>query len=101
MKTARIVVLVVAVAAGGGAALLAGRGGDEPPPAPVAAPQEPRIETVDVLVAKDEIQLGQSINAQNMQWQLWPVAAASPVFIRKSDKPNAIDDLTGAIARSP
>jgi pilus assembly protein CpaB len=80
--------------------LLAGRGGDEPPPQPVAAPQ-PSIETVNVLVAKDDIQLGQSINAQNMQWQMWPVAAASPVFIRKSDKPSAIEDLTGAIARSP
>jgi len=100
MKAARLVVLVVAVAAGGGAALLAGRGGDEPPPAPVVAAQ-PKIETVDVLVAKDDIQLGQSINAQNMQWQMWPVAAASPVFVRKSEKPNAIDDLTGAIARSP
>src|SRR5581483_1484015 len=100
MKAARLVVLVVAVAAGGGAALLAGRGGDEPPPAPVAAPQ-PKIDTVDVLVAKDDVQLGQSINAQNMQWQMWPVAAASPVFIRKSEKPNAIDDLTGAIARAP
>ena len=36
-----------------------------------------------------------------MQWQAWPVAAASPVFIRKADKPAAIEDLTGAIARSP
>src|SRR5262249_39155207 len=65
-----------------------------------AAPQT-RMDTVDVMVAKDDIQLGQSINAQNMQWQIWPVAAASPVFIRKSDKPAAIEDLTGAIARAP
>jgi pilus assembly protein CpaB len=99
MKAARLVVLLVAVAAGGGAALLAGRGGDEPPPAP-AAPQA-QIDTVEVLVAKDDIQLGQSINAQNMLWQIWPVAAASPVFVRKADKPNAIEDLTGAIARAP
>src|SRR5215468_3084199 len=100
MKTARLVVLVVAVAAGGGAALLAGRGNDEPPPAAPVAPQT-RIDTVEVLVAKDDIQLGQSINAQNMQWQTWPVAAASPVFIRKGEKPAAIEDLTGAIARAP
>src|SRR5205807_5379848 len=60
-----------------------------------------QIDTVDVLVAKDDVQLGQSISGQNMHWQLWPVAAASPVFIRKSDKPNAIEDLTGAIARAP
>jgi pilus assembly protein CpaB len=99
MKTARLVVLVVAVAAGGAAALLAGRGNDEPPPAPVAP--RTQIDTGDVLVAKDDIQLGQSISAQNMQWQTWPVAAASPVFIRKAEKPAAIEDLTGAIARAP
>src|ERR1044072_8099480 len=90
MKAARLVVLVVAVAAGGAAALLAGRGGDEPPPAPPAPTVS--IDPVDVLVAKTDIPLGQSIGAQNMQWQLWPTQAASPVFMRKSDKPNAIEE---------
>src|SRR5882724_729974 len=98
MKAARLVVLVVAVAAGGLAALLAGRGGDEPPPAPNASTP---IDTVEVLVAKSDIPLGSSITAADMQWQLWPIAAASPVFTRKSDKPNAIEELTGAIARAP
>jgi pilus assembly protein CpaB len=98
MKAARLVVLVVAVAAGGLAALLAGRGGDEPPAAPAASTS---IDTVDVLVAKADIPLGQSISANDMQWQLWPVAAASPVFVRKTEKPNAIEELTGAIARAP
>ena len=98
MKAARLVVLVVAVGAGGLAALLASRGGDEPPPAPAPATQ---IDTVDVLVAKSDIPLGHSISAQDMQWQLWPTQAASPVFVRKSDKPNAIEELTGAIARAP
>src|SRR5882757_1716545 len=100
MKAARLVVLVVAVAAGGVAALLAGRSGEEapPPPAPVAATQ---IDTVDILVAKTDIALGQGISAQDMQWQVWPVQAASPSFIRRSDKPDAIEQLTGAIARGP
>ena len=99
MKAARLVVLVVAVAAGGLAALLASRGGDEPPPAPAAPATQ--IDTVDVLVAKSDIPLGHSISGQDMQWQLWPTQAASPVFVRKSDKPNAIEELTGAIARAP
>ena len=99
MKAARLVVLVVAVAAGGAAALLAGRGGDEPPPA--APAPAVRIDTVDVLVAKNDIPLGMSIGARDMQWQLWPTQAASPVFMRKSEKPNAIEELTGAIARAP
>jgi pilus assembly protein CpaB len=97
MKAARIVVLVVAVAAGGLAALLASRG-DEPPPAPAAATS---IDTVEVLVARSDIPLGHSVGAAEMQWQLWPVAAASPVFVRKTEKPNAIEELSGAIARAP
>ena len=99
MKAARLVVLVVAVAAGGVAALLAGRSGEEaPPPAPVAATQ---IDTVDILVAKTDIPLGHGVSAQEMQWQVWPVQAASPSFIRRSDRPDAIVALTGAIARGP
>jgi len=99
MKAARLVVLVVAVAAGGAAALLAGRGGEEPPPPqPVVSPS---IDTVEILVAKIDIQLGQAISAQDMQWQLWPTQAASPVFIRRADRRDAIEQLTGAIARSP
>src|SRR3954452_8176409 len=100
MKAARLVVLVVAVAAGGVAALLAGRSGEEaPPPAPVAAAIQ--IDTVDILVAKSDIALGQGVSAQDMHWQVWPVQAASPAFIRRSDKPDAIVALTGAIARGP
>ena len=99
MKAARLVVLVVAVAAGGAAALLAGRGGEEPPPPqPVVSPS---IDTVEILVAKIDIQLGQAVSAQDMQWQLWPTQAASPVFIRRSERRDAIEQLTGAIARSP
>src|SRR5947199_490853 len=99
MKAARLVVLVVAVAAGGVAALLAGRGGDEPPPpAPV---QTIKMDTVDILVAKGDINLGQGVSAQDLFWQQWPTQAASPAFVRRTEKPDAIEQLSGAIARSP
>jgi pilus assembly protein CpaB len=97
MKTARIIVLGVALAAGGFAALLAGR--SDPPPAlpqPVA-----QIDTVEILVAKVDIGMGQVISAKDIQWQIWPTAAASPLFLRRSDRPEAIQQLSGAIARSP
>jgi pilus assembly protein CpaB len=99
MKAARLVVLVVAVAAGGVAALLAGRGGDEPPPA--APVQAVKMDTVDILVARGDINLGQAVSAQDLQWQQWPTQAASPAFVRRSDKPDAVEQLSGAIARSP
>jgi pilus assembly protein CpaB len=38
---------------------------------------------------------------QDLRWQTWPTTAAGPNFIRKSDRPEAIRELTGSIARSP
>jgi pilus assembly protein CpaB len=98
MKTARLVVLGVAIAAGGLAAFLAS-GSDQappPPPAPVA-----QLETVDVLVARSDIGVGQAMSAQDLQWQTWPAASAAPAFIRKSDRPDAIQQVAGAISRFP
>lgn len=97
MKPARIIVLVIAVAAGGVAALLAGRSDNTPPPPP---PIE-KIATVEVLAARTDINMGQTVTAQELQWQIWPQAAASASFIRKSDKPGAIEELSGSIARTP
>ena len=94
MKAARLVVLGVAIAAGGLAALLAG-GGDEPPPAPAPVAQ---LETVDVLVANREIGMGQSITAGDLKWQMWPASSAAPNMIRKTDRPNAMEDLSGSIS---
>jgi pilus assembly protein CpaB len=97
MKAARIVVLAVAVGAGGLAALLAGR------QQKVAAPPQPvaQLATTDVLVASKDIEIGQAVSVGDLRWQTWPAAAASSYFIRKSDRPKAIADLTGSIARAP
>lgn len=98
MKAARIVVLSVALAAGGVAALLAGR--SEPPPKPQAA-QPQQIASVDVLVAKSDIEMGKSISADDVTWQAWPTNANTGNFIRKSDHPNAVTELAGSVARAP
>ena len=72
MNTARIVVLTIAIGAGGIAAYLAS-GSDKPAPAqPVA-----QLQTVDILVAKSDIGLGQSVKPDDLQWQTWPAATAS------------------------
>src|SRR5947209_5910994 len=96
MNTARIVVLTIAVGAGGVAAYLAS--GSEP-----KAPSEPtvQLQTVDVLVAKNDIGLGQSVTAEDVQWQTWPAATASNNFMRRNERPEAIKDVIGSIARSP
>ena len=97
MKPARIIVLIIAVVAGGIAALLAGRS-PEPPP---ALPPVAQIETTDVLVANSDIGLGHAVAERDLRWQTWPTAAAGPNFIRKNDRPDAIRDLAGSIARAP
>ena len=97
MNTARIVVLIIALAAGGVAAYLA-RGSDSKPP-----PTEPvaQLQTVDVLVAKSDIGLGQTVNPDDMQWQSWPAATASNRFVRRNERPDATTQIAGSIARSP
>src|SRR5690348_10904941 len=97
MNTARIVVLAIAIGAGGVAAYLAS-GSDKPAPAQPIAQQLP---TVDVLVAKSEIALGQTVKPEDLQWQNWPTASASNVFIKRSDRPNATTEIAGMIARAP
>jgi pilus assembly protein CpaB len=98
MKAARIVVLSVALAAGGVAALLAGR---SEKPAPVKPEAPPQIASVDVLVAKSDIPIGQSVAPGDLNWQAWPMSAASGNFIRRKERPDAIEKLSGQIARAP
>jgi pilus assembly protein CpaB len=96
MKPARIVVLIIAIAAGGIAALLAGRS-EAPPPAlaPVA-----QIETVEVLIAGNDIGLGGTVSSQDLRWQTWPAESAGSQFIRRGDNPDAINQLAGSITRA-
>src|ERR1700761_2588574 len=98
MNRARIIVLAIAIGAGGVAAYLAS-GSDNRAPAP--AEPVAQLPTVDVLVAKADINLGQTVTPNDMVWQTWPAAAASNSFIRKSDRPDATKEVTGSIARSP
>jgi pilus assembly protein CpaB len=96
MKAARLVVLGVAVAAGGIAAYLAAGSKAPPPPPPTPVVQIPMV---DVLVAKSDLSRGQVIENQDIGWQTWPAEAANSNFIKKSDRPDAIDHFAGAIVR--
>ena len=96
MNTARIVVLTIAVGAGGIAAYLASGSDNKPAAVPVA-----QLQTVDVLVAKSDIGLGQSVKPDDLQWQTWPAATASSTFIRRNERPDATTQVLGSIARAP
>ncbi len=97
MNTARIVVLAVALGAGGIAAYLASGSDNKPAP---AAPVT-QLPTVDVLVARSDIALGQTLKPDDLQWQTWPAATASSTFIRRGEHPDATNQMAGSIARAP
>lgn len=98
MYTARIVVLIIALGAGGVAAYLAS--GIESKP---TAPAQPvaQVQTVDVLVAKSDIGLGQTTRPEDLQWQAWPKDLASGTFITRTARPDALNQIAGSIARTP
>ena len=84
MNTARIVVLTIAVGAGGIAAYLASGSDNKPPTAPVA-----QLQTMDVLVAKSDIGLGQAVGPEELQWQTWP-AATDNQALKRGDSVNVV-----------
>jgi pilus assembly protein CpaB len=96
MNRARIVVLTIAVGAGGVAAYLASLSDRPAATEPVA-----QLPTVDVLVAKSDIGLGQTVTPADMIWQTWPAATASSTFIRRNERPEATTQIAGSIARAP
>lgn len=99
MNTARIVVLVIALGAGGVAAYLVSGSDNSNKPAPVAPVAQ--LSTVEVLVARSDIGLGQLVKPEDLQWQTWPADNASGSFIRRNQRPEAMTQLAGSIARSP
>lgn len=97
MNTARIVVLAIALTAGGIAAYLASGSDQKSTAVEPAAP----LPSVEVLVAKADINLGAPVNGDSVQWQNWPASSLSSNFITRTEKPNAAQELNGALARQP
>ncbi|HUN95318.1 MAG TPA: Flp pilus assembly protein CpaB [Bradyrhizobium sp.] len=97
MNRSRTIILAIAVVAGGIAAYLASGSDNRPAPAPHVA----QIPTADVLVAKNDIALGQTITPDMLQWQTWTESTASNNFIKRKGRPNAVTELTGSIVRTP
>ena len=72
----------------------------------VSGPRE--VETVektvgatDVLVAATDINLGDSVRANGLKWQQWPVEGVTPGLITRNAQPDAPTTLSGAVARAP
>jgi len=99
MKRARIIVLAIALLAAGAAALIAKSLLGQAPKTKIVT--KTNFDTVEVLVAKLDIGLGDSVNAGDLRWQAWPRDAATGSYIVKQKRPKAISQLAGSLARAP
>jgi pilus assembly protein CpaB len=98
MKRARVVVLAIAFTAALGAAWVA--------KTIMGGPRE--VETVektvgatDVLVAANNINLGDSVRSDDLKWQQWPAEGVTPGLITREAEPDAPSQLSGSVARAP
>jgi pilus assembly protein CpaB len=101
MKVARVVVLGIALGAGVAAALLAMNLSRPAPPPPVEkADAKPSIETVDVLVARENIPVGAKIASGMMEWRKWPADGLSSTYISRTSNKDAMEEVGGTLAKS-
>lgn len=100
MKSTRLVVLGVALAAAAGAGYLAMNMKPQQKIVEVeSGPAAPQIELEQVLVASEDIPVGGIIEAQ-IYWQDWPKAAVTEGFITQANKPQAVEEMKGSVARA-
>jgi pilus assembly protein CpaB len=102
MNTSRLIILGVAVVAAIGAGYVAKNMLTPPPPQVIVeqAPELPAIELSEVLVLGADVGMG-AVVGEALAWQSWPNDAISEAFITRESDPNALEELTGAIARVP
>ncbi|MFC7397669.1 Flp pilus assembly protein CpaB [Chelatococcus sp. GCM10030263] len=96
MRSARFVVLGVALAAGLAAAFLA-YGSRQTPTNPTAAPT---ASTMDVLVAAEDIGLGDAVEPAKLRWQAWPADNLPEQAVTRRAAPDAMTEFSGAYART-
>ena len=61
---------------------------------------EKTVGATDVLVAAKDFKLGDSVSADDMKWQQWPIDGVTLSLVTKDARANAPTDLAGSIARS-
>jgi pilus assembly protein CpaB len=98
MKRARVLVLGIALTAALGAAWIAKKIVSRPHEVETV---EKTVGSTDVLVAANTIDLGDSVTAEDLKWQQWPVEGVTPGLITRSAQPDAPTKLSGAVARAP
>jgi pilus assembly protein CpaB len=100
MNVSRVLVLLVALGASGMAALLLGGFFGGKPKVSAAPAAAPTVQMAEVLVASKDIDVGHTIASGDLKWQKWPKDALADQFIVQEVSPDALEGMTGAVART-
>lgn len=100
LKASRLVLLLVALVAGGLAAYLATQREATAPASAPAAVEIVAAPTARVLVATSQIFVGQRLSDASVGWAEWPLSTVNPQYITEDVAPDAIAEVSGAVARS-
>src|SRR5271163_260654 len=97
MNRKLIIVGTIAILAFGATYIFLGSAPNSAPSPSAAAP--PKIDVEQVLVAAQDLPMGTVVNDTATSWQAWPKAAVSELMTTKSAKPDALEDVIGAMTR--
>ena len=96
MKPIQLILIAVALVAALGAGFLMLNLSNQPEPVAVVEPTTP---VTQVLVASDNIPLGNNLTAERLAWQEWPQSGVREGFITQETAPEAIEEYAPTIAR--
>jgi pilus assembly protein CpaB len=100
IRPSRIALIMVAIVAGGIAAYLAlQRTPPTPEPVPQVIEEVAPAPVVQVLVASQAIAVGQKLSPESLAWVDWPEGSMRPEFITNETMPDAMTEMSDAIAR--
>lgn len=94
----RILLICMALASGGAAAWLVGSMGTDASGDIASLPAEVRTE--EVLVAASDVEQGAELAPEQLRWQSWPEDSMQSGLIRRSEQPDAPEQMAGSVART-
>ncbi|PLX37964.1 MAG: Flp pilus assembly protein CpaB [Hyphomicrobiales bacterium] len=101
MKSKRLILIAVAIVAGLLAAMLLVNAIGQKPEKQTVITKVEEIPSDEVLVASVDVPIGKMITPNELQWQKWPQSGLGGAYIVRSSRPQALEELTGTIARTP
>jgi pilus assembly protein CpaB len=101
MSIRGILLIVVALTAAAGTAVFARSWIAQQQAAFKARPQQTAqaAETVNVLVAKETMEAGRFVRAEDLRWAAWPEAGVNEGYVVEGEKPKGIKPQPGTAAR--